>query len=65
MKITRSKEFRQNIEQIVREKEISYWDAINVYCFEHNIEPETIRRLITDDLKKILEQELNELNLLK
>ena len=61
-----SKEFSLIIEDIVKKhKELSYVDAIVKYCDENNIEIETTARLITKQLKEIIQHQSAQLNLLK
>jgi hypothetical protein len=50
-----SNEFSMYIEQIVRDKNISYMDAILKYCQENFIEPEDIAKLVNKSLKDKLE----------
>jgi hypothetical protein len=54
-----------NIEKIVVEKQISYLEAIIHYCETNKIEVETAAKLINTKIKKTLEYEASELNLLK
>lgn len=50
-----SNEFSLHIEQIVRDKNISYLDAVLQYCKENFIEPEDIAKLVNKSLKDKLE----------
>lgn len=57
--------FTESLEKIVREKNTSYLDAIMHLCETSNLEVETVPRLITPRIKKILTSEAVNLNLLK
>lgn len=57
--------FTDTLDRTVREKNISYLDAIMYICENLGIEIETIPRLMTPRIKKILTSEANGLNLLK
>ena len=59
-----SNEFSLYIEQVVREKKMSYMDAILEYCKENYIEPEDITSLINKSLKDKLEMDFREANYL-
>lgn len=61
-----SKEFSLMIEGIVKEKRpISYMDAIVWYCESNKIEIETVKRLISKNLKEKIKVEALNANLLK
>lgn len=60
-----SKEFVVIIEQLKREKRISYIDAIVSYCEKNNIETDTVGKLISKPLKEKIEVEARNLNLLQ
>ena len=53
------------IEQLKREKKISYIDAIVSYCEKNNIETDTVGKLISKPLKEKIEVEARNLNLLQ
>ena len=57
--------FAQDIENIVKNSRISYIDAIITYCEEHNIELETVPKLMSKPLKEKLKCEAIKLNFLK
>jgi hypothetical protein len=57
--------FAQDIETIVKNSKISYIDAIITYCEEHNIELETVPKLMSKPLKEKLKCEATKLNFLK
>ena len=59
-----SKEFVVIIEQLKREKRISYIDAIVSYCEKNNIETYTLGKLISKPFKEKIEVEARNLNLL-
>jgi len=66
MRITKPKDFRIHIQQQVDENSITYMDAIMTYYKEHSheIEIETIAKMISGELKENLENECANLNLL-
>jgi len=57
-------EFSLYIEQVVREKRLSYMDAILCYCKENFLEPEDVAKLINKSLKDKLEMDFREANYL-
>ena len=57
-------EFSLHIESIVREKRMSYMDAVLDYCKENYLEPEDISKLINKSLKDKIEMNFRELNYL-
>lgn len=50
-----SNDFSMYIESIVRDKHISYMDAILQYCKENFIEPSDVAKLVNKSLKDKLE----------
>lgn len=56
--------FSKEIERIVREEKITYFEAICDYMSENNIEPETVPKLLTARIKEIIEVEATDLNLI-
>jgi len=57
-----SKEFYNIIEGIVKEKRISYMDAVLWYCDENEIDTANVGPLISKNLKSKIEIEAQELN---
>jgi hypothetical protein len=57
-------EFSLHIESIVREKKISYMDAVLDYCKENYLEPEDVSKLINKSLKDKIAMNFRELNYL-
>lgn len=57
-------EFSLHIETMVREKRMSYMDAVLDYCKENYLEPEDIASLINKSLKDKIEMDFRELNYL-
>jgi len=55
----------QKVEDLVWKYDISYWDALNRYVTENDLEIEGIKSLIDSRLQSILEKELRSANLLK
>ena len=60
-----SKEFSLNIESIVKEKRISYMDAIVWYCEQNDIDTGTISSLVSKSLKEKIKLEATNLKMLK
>jgi hypothetical protein len=57
-------EFSLHIEKMVRERRMSYMDAVLTYCKENSLEPEDITSLISKSLKDKIEMDFRELNYL-
>jgi len=60
-----SKEFSLKIEDIVREKRISYMDAVVWYCDNNDIDTSTVAPMINKSLKKKIKIEAQEKNMVK
>ena len=60
-----SKEFSLKIESIVKEKRISYMEAIVWYCEQNDIDTGTISPLISKSLKEKIQVEATDLRMLK
>lgn len=61
--LTKSK-FSLLVEECVKDKRISYMDAILDICERNNIEPEDVRKFVSPIIKGKLEAEAMSLNLL-
>ena len=59
-----SNEFSLHIESLVKEKRLSYMDAILAYCKENYLDPEDVAKLINKSLKDKLEMDFREANYL-
>jgi len=59
-----SKEFYNIIEGIVKEKRITYMDAVVWYCEKNDIDTGTVGPLISKNLKSKIEIEAQDLNYL-
>jgi hypothetical protein len=57
-------EFSLYIEQLVREKRLSYMDAVLDYCKENFLEPDDVAKLINKSLKEKIALDMQELNYL-
>jgi hypothetical protein len=57
-------EFSLHIEEIVRDRKITYMDAVLEYCKENYLEPDDIASLINKSLKDKIEMDFRELNYL-
>ena len=64
MPLKTAKTFSMNIEKIKKKKNITHMDAVLWYCEQENIEPDTIKRLISKSLKEKIEANARELNFL-
>ena len=53
------------IEELVREKELSYMDAVLYYAQTSEIEPEAMAKMLNQSIKDKIEVEAQELHLLK
>ena len=53
------------IENMVKEKKISYMDAILEYCKKHEIDPSNTKSMINKTLKEKVAYEAQNLNMLK
>ena len=60
-----SKEFSLKIENIVKEKSISYMDAVLWYCNENGIDEGKVGNLISKSLKEKIKLEATNLKMLK
>ena len=59
-----SKEFSLKIESIVKEKRISYMDAVVWYCEQNDIDTGTVSSLVSKSLKEKIKVEAVDLRLL-
>jgi hypothetical protein len=59
-----SKEFSLEIEKIVKEKRISYMDAVVWYCEQNDIDTGTVSSLVSKSLKEKIKVEAVDLRLL-
>ena len=64
MIVTPSK-FALLIENIVKDKKVSYMEAVVLYCEENNIDPGSVKPLINKHLKEKIAYEAQSLNMLK
>jgi len=64
MALTTPKIFAQKIEEIVKEKEITHMEAVLWYCSEQEIEPDSVKGMISKPLKEKIEANARELNFL-
>ena len=53
-----------NIENLVKEKNITHMEAVLDYCRRNNLEPDTVGSLISKSLKDKIEANARELNFL-
>lgn len=59
-----SNDFSMYIEEIVRDKRMSYMDAVLQYCKENFIEPQDVAKLVNKSLKDKLEVNFQDENYL-
>ena len=62
--IMNSKEFSLEIEKIVKEKKISYMEAVLWYCEQNDIDPGTVSPLVSKSLKEKIKVEAVDLRLI-
>jgi len=55
----------EKIENLVQKTKMTYIDAVLHYCEENNLEPETAGQLIGGKLKQQIQEEAEELHLVK
>jgi len=60
-----SKEFSLKIESIVKEKRITYMEAVIWYCEQNDIDTGTVSPLISKSLKEKIQVEATNLKMLK
>ena len=60
-----SKEFSLKIEAVVREKRITYMEAVLLYCQDHGIDESTVSPLVSKSLKEKIKAEATNLRMLK
>ena len=64
MALTTPKIFALKIEDIVKEKEITHMEAVLWYCIDQEIEPDSVKGMISKPLKEKIEANARELNFL-
>ena len=64
LKILSPQDFTITIEHIKNSKNMTYMDAIQYYCEQNKIEPETIGKLVQGALKQKVREEAESLNFL-
>jgi len=65
MNLMNSKKFSLIIEDIVKEKKITYMDAVISYCEKNDIDPSSIGPLVNKSLKEKIKEEAEKLNLVE
>ena len=64
MSLNTPKIFALKIEDIVKEKEISHMEAVLWYCNDQDIEPDTVKGMVSKPLKEKIEANARDLNFL-
>ena len=64
MTLNTSKSFSMNIENLVKEKNITHMEAVLDYCKRNDLEPDTVGNLISKSLKEKIEANARDLNFL-
>jgi hypothetical protein len=64
LKLHTQSTFSKEIEKIVRDQKVTYFEAVCDYITTNNIEPETVPKLLTARIKEIIEAEATDLNLI-
>ena len=62
LKILSPQDFTITIEHIKKSKYMTYMDAIQYYCEQNNVEPETIGKLVQGTLKQKVREEAENLH---
>ena len=62
LKILSPQDFTITIEHIKKSKNMTYMDAIQYYCEQNKIEPETIGKLVQGALKQKVREEAENLH---
>ena len=57
-----AKTFSLEVEKLALEKKITHMEAVLEYCKEHQIEPDSVGRLISKSLKDKIEANARDLN---
>ena len=57
-----AKTFSLEVEKLALEKKITHMEAVLEYCKEHQLEPESVGRLISKSLKDKIEANARDLN---
>ena len=64
MTLNTSMTFSVNIENLVKEKNITHMEAVLDYCKRNEVEPDTVGNLISKSLKEKIEANARDLNFL-
>lgn len=64
LKIHTQTTFSQEIEKLVRQTKVTYFEAVCEYIAANNIEPETVPRLLNVSIKQKIEAEATDLNMI-
>ena len=57
-----AKTFSLEVEKLALEKKITHMEAVLEYCKEHQLEPESVARLVSKGLKDKIEANARDLN---
>ena len=57
-----AKSFSLEVEKLALEKKITHMEAVLEYCKEHQLEPESVGRLVSKGLKDKIEANARDLN---
>lgn len=64
MSLNTPKIFALKIEDIVKEKNITHMEAVLWYCNDQDIEPDTVKGMVSKPLKEKIEANARDLNFL-
>jgi len=64
LKLHTQSTFSKEIERIVRDDKVTYFEAVCDFILSNNIEPETVPKLLTARIKEIIEVEATDLNMI-
>ena len=65
LKLKTYMKFMEDIEHLVQRTKMSYIDAVLHYCEENHLEPETAGQLVGGKLKQQIQEEAEDLHLVK
>ena len=64
MALSTTKTFSLEIENIAKEKRVSHMEAVLWYCTDQDIEPDSVKGMISKPLKEKIEANARDLNFL-
>jgi hypothetical protein len=65
MIVTDSIAFFKIIDSMVKEKRINHMDAVLKYCEDHDLDPQSIKKLVNPNLAALIKQDAQQEGLMK